>query len=134
MTISSLKSQRHAGALEALGPIATLPHVTATGLARQGTKTLRDVAATGVPIAVTLSGQEALVAMSAAHYEAVVALIASIQDTSREQDPLLQAMEQRFDTLVASMSDEGQTVHDALFADADVLAATYRPGATESDR
>ena len=108
--------------------------VTATGLARQGTKALREVAATGQPIAVTLSGQRALVAMSAAQYEAVVALIERVQDDARGQDPMLQALEARFDELVGRMGSEGQRVHDALFAEPDALAATYQPGTTENVR
>lgn len=134
MTSSVLESFGPGRGLEALIPMATLPEVTATGLARHGTKTLREVAATGRPIAVTLSGQKALVAMSAAQYEAVVALIERVQEDARGQDPMLRALEQRFDELVTRMDREGETAHNSLFAEPDALASTYRPGTTEGER
>ncbi|MCB9738537.1 MAG: hypothetical protein H6747_04655 [Deltaproteobacteria bacterium] len=115
-----------------LPPTSELAKVSATQLARRGTETLRNAVESESSLRVQIQGQDALVVMPRSRYEQIRAALAAAAGLDAP-DPMLDALNARFDELVAQMAtpSTAAATHDVLFADPAALASTYAPGETE---
>ena len=118
-----------------LKPSSDLPSVSMSRLARKGTAVLRQLTDTAQAVAVKVQGQGSMVTLSQRQYDDIVSVLQQLRQANAD-DGFSQALNERFDTLVAAMNQPGAAaaMDSALFADVDALNANYRPGATETVR
>ena len=117
-----------------LKPSNALESIAVSKLARKGTAVLRQLTDTAQAVAVNIQGYGSMVTLSQQQYDEMVDLIRRIQEEEPE-DGFTQALSERFDNLVARMTQPGagKATEAALFSSPDSLNKAYRPGTTESD-
>lgn len=117
-----------------LQPMSELNKVAASFLARHGTESFNRVMYSGEPLGVTLSGKDAIVAISKDQYNEIISLIKTMREEIIDSDPFSIDVEARFDALVSSMEQPGydQAAEAALFASPETLRENYAPGLTET--
>lgn len=116
-----------------LKPSRDLQGVSMSSLARKGTALLRQLTDSAQAVAVNIQGHGSMVTLSMKQYDEMVALLQQLRQDDAD-DGLIQALGDRFDSLVATMNRPGAAaaMDTALFTDADTLNNNYRPGATET--
>lgn len=117
-----------------LKPSSALESVAVSRLARKGTAVLRQLTDTAQAVAVNIQGYGSMVTLSQQQYDEMVDLIRRIQEAEPE-DGFTQALSERFDDLVSSMTQPGagKATETALFSSPESLNKAYRPGTTETD-
>lgn len=104
-----------------------------SSMARKGTALLRQLTDSAQAVAVKIQGHGSMVTLSQRQYDEMVTLLQQLRQ-DKADDGFIQALAERFDTLVATMNQPGAAtaMDTALFTEADTLNSNYRPGTTET--
>lgn len=120
--------------LQQLKPSSDLETVSVSRLARKGTELLSQLTESSQAVAVQVQGLGSMVTLSRRQYDEMIELVRLLSDESVDDD-FTRTLSEHFDSMIATMNQPGASdaVDAALFADADTLNASYRPGTTETD-